>query len=84
MNAWQALVMVLCVGTLTPGLVLGCTGRAERRLLGLELTGVALTLTLLVLAQATGESNALIVPLVLAVLSCCGVLVFTRLLGDRS
>jgi multisubunit Na+/H+ antiporter MnhF subunit len=53
------------------------------RLVGLELVSVVSVVIMLVLAQVTGQSYYLAVPLVLAPLSVTGTLVFTRLLGRR-
>jgi multisubunit Na+/H+ antiporter MnhF subunit len=40
-------------------------------------------LVLMLLAQDSGQSSVLVLPLVLVVLSFAGTLVFTRLLGGR-
>lgn len=82
MTLWLIAATVLMVGGLGPAVWLGSHGGPAERLLGLELGGAVTVLVLLVLAQADGQSQFLVVPLVLVVLSFAGTLVFTRLL-DR-
>jgi multisubunit Na+/H+ antiporter MnhF subunit len=48
------------------------------------MSAVIIMLVLTAFAQAMAQPSYLIVPLVLAVLSVTGTLVFTRLLGPRS
>jgi multicomponent Na+:H+ antiporter subunit F len=74
---------VLLIGGLIPGLVLVSRGDASVRLIGLQLQNGVTVLALLLLAQGFGQSQYLIVPLVLVVLAFAGTLVFTRLLGRR-
>jgi multisubunit Na+/H+ antiporter MnhF subunit len=50
------------------------------RLVGVELGSAVLTLALLLFAQAVNQPQYLVVPLVLAVASFAGTLVYTRLL----
>ena len=69
---------VRMVGALGPALWIGCHGRVEERLLGLQLVTPIVVALLLLLAVETGQPLALTVPLVLAVLSPAGTLVFTR------
>lgn len=83
MTLWLLAAVVLLVGGTGPALLLSCRGDAVERLVGLELAGAIGVLVMLVLAHAVGESGYLIVPLILAVLSVAGTLVFTRLLGPR-
>jgi multisubunit Na+/H+ antiporter MnhF subunit len=83
MTAWYVAALVLMVGGLGPAVVLGSRRGAVDRLVGLALTGAVTVLVTLVLSQAFEQSSYLVVPLVLAVLSLTGVLVFTRLLGPR-
>jgi multisubunit Na+/H+ antiporter MnhF subunit len=75
--------LVLLVGALAPALFLGVRGDAVERLAGLRLSGALLVPAMLVLSIGSGQTSYLIVPLVLAVLSFAGVLVFLRLLGNR-
>ena len=76
--------LVLLVGALAPAVYLGLRGDALERLVGLQLSGALLVPTMLVLTYGYDQTSYLIVPLVLAVLSFAGVLVFLRLLGNRS
>jgi multisubunit Na+/H+ antiporter MnhF subunit len=82
MTVWPLAAGVLMVGGLIPAMVLAYRDTAARRLVGLELASVTGTLVMLLLCQAFNQSSYLIVPLVLALLSFTGTLVFTRLLGN--
>lgn len=84
MNGWLLASAVLIVGGLGPALYLTSRGPAVRRLVGLQLAGAITVLLMELLAQAYGQSQYLVVPLVLVVVSFAGTLVFTRLLRDRS
>lgn len=83
MNAWLWCANALLAGGLGPAAWLGMRGDPVRRLVGLELGGVVATLLLLVFPQALGQPSYLIVPLVMALLTFVGTLVFTRLLAPR-
>lgn len=83
MNGYVVCGLVLLIGGCGPALVLSSRGSPVERLVGLSMTGSIITLFLLVLAQITGQSFYLTVPLVLVPLSLAGALVFTRLLGKR-
>lgn len=83
MSGYTACAACLVVGGLGPALLLASLGEPVERLVGLELVGAVGILFMLVLAQATGVSFLLAVPLVLAPLSFAGTLVFTRLLALR-
>ncbi|MFF5290249.1 monovalent cation/H+ antiporter complex subunit F [Paractinoplanes globisporus] len=76
--------LVLILGALAPAVWLGVRGSALERLVGLQMAGAVLVPVLLLLTYGYGQSSYLIVPLVLAVLSFAGVLVFLRLLDSRS
>ena len=65
---------------MAPGLLLGARGTAVSRLIGLELLGVSAIMAMVALSAAVNQSSYLIVPLVLAVLTATGTLVYTRLL----
>jgi len=82
MTVWLLAAGVLMVGGLIPAMVLAYRDTAARRLVGLELVSVTGTLVMLLLCEAFNQSSYLIVPLVLALLSFAGTLVFTRLLGS--
>lgn len=83
MMIWPLAAGVLLVGGLIPAMIIAYRDRAERRLVGLELASATGTLVMLLLCQAFNQSSYLIVPLVLALLSFAGTLVFTRLLGGH-
>jgi multisubunit Na+/H+ antiporter MnhF subunit len=82
-TGYTVCALALVVGGLAPGLWIAARGSAVDRLVGLELVSVVSVVIMLVLAQVTGQSYYLAVPLVLAPLSVTGTLVFTRLLGRR-
>lgn len=80
---WLAAALVLILGALVPAVVLGLRGTPLDRLVGLQLGGSVLVPVLLLLSAGYGQTLYLIVPLVLAVLSFAGILVFLRLLEAR-
>jgi multisubunit Na+/H+ antiporter MnhF subunit len=82
-TGYTVCVLAMVIGGLGPGMWITARGSAVGRLVGLELVGVVSVVVMLVLAQLTGQSSYLVVPLVLAPLSVTGTLVFTRLLGTR-
>lgn len=83
MNVWWLASVIMLCGGLAPACLLGCRESAADRLVGLSLAGGITVFIMLTLTQVYGQSAYLIVPLVLAVLSVAGVLVYTRLLGPR-
>lgn len=84
MNPWLLGCIVLLAGPFPVAIWIGSRGSPADRMVGLELAGVVATLALVAFAQAMGQSAYLIVPLVTAILSFAGSLVFTRLLAPRS
>ena len=83
MDPWLIGDLVL-LGVGTPiTLWIASRGDAVDRLVGLEMCGVIASLALLASCEVIGESSYLIVPLLTAVLSFVGTLVFTRLLAPR-
>lgn len=78
---WLGAALVLILGALSPAAWLGLHGGPLERLVGLQLAGALLVPVLLLLTYGYGQTGYLIVPLVLAVLSFAGILVFLRLLG---
>jgi multisubunit Na+/H+ antiporter MnhF subunit len=82
-TGWLFAALALMVVGLGPALWLGAHGDAVARLVGSELGAAITVLVLIVLAQASGQAQLMIVPLVLVVLSFAGTLVFTRLLATR-
>lgn len=83
MTIWLVAAGALMIGGLGPAMSLAYRDTAPHRVVGLALAGTMGTIVLLVLCQAFGQSAYLIVPLVLALLSFAGTLVFTRLLAAR-
>jgi multicomponent Na+:H+ antiporter subunit F len=80
MSPWLLAVMLLLAGGLAPALLLASRADAVSRLIGLELAGPVSVAVLLLLIRSNQQTSALILPLVLALLSFAGALVFTRLL----
>ncbi len=81
MTGYTVCAVVLTLGGLGPGLWVACRGDAIARLVGLEIVSAVAVVLMLVMAQVTGQSFYLSVPLVLTPLSYAGTLVFTRLLA---
>lgn len=77
---WGALALLVLVGALVPAAVMGLRGSAVRRLIAVQQASSAAIVLLVLLAIAQERSDYLIVPLVAALLSFVGVLVFVRLL----
>lgn len=83
MSPWLLGSVVLLAAGLGPALWIGSRNGPVERLVGLELGGVVATLALMSIAQGVAQPSYLIVPLVLAVVSVAGTLVYTRLLAPR-
>lgn len=83
MNPWLAACAVMLLLGLLPTMWLGSRGDEMRRLVALQLFGQIAVLCCMAFARAVHQSSYLIVPLVLAVMSVTGTLVFTRLSGPR-
>jgi len=83
MNPWLLGTIVLVAAGLGPALWIGSRGEPTDRLVGLELGGVAVVLAMVSFSQAVDQPSYLIVPLVLALVSVAGILVYTRLLAPR-
>jgi multisubunit Na+/H+ antiporter MnhF subunit len=83
MNAWLLGSIVLLLGGLAPAGWMATRGSSLDRLIGLEMGSVVAGLELMLFSQAENESQYLIVPLVLALLSFAGTLVYVRLLAPR-
>jgi multisubunit Na+/H+ antiporter MnhF subunit len=84
MNAWLLGAAVLLLGGLAPAGWIASRGSSVDRLVGLEMGSVVAALELMLFSQAVNESQYLIVPLVLVLLSFAGTLVYVRLLAPRS
>jgi multisubunit Na+/H+ antiporter MnhF subunit len=84
MSAWLLGSIVLLLGGLVPAGWMAARGTPVDRLIGLEMGGTVTALELMLFSQAENESQYLIVPLVLALLSFAGTMVYVRLLAPRS
>lgn len=83
-SLWAAAALALLIVGVAPGLLLCARGTAVSRLIGLELLGVSAMMAMVALSVAVNQSSYLIVPLVLAVLTVTGTLVYTRLLTPET
>ncbi len=81
MSAWVLGAVILLIGAVLPAGWLASRGGALDRLVGVEMGSAAVTLELILFSQAVGQPSYLIVPLVLALVSFAGTLVYTRLLA---
>jgi multicomponent Na+:H+ antiporter subunit F len=75
------IVLVLLVASAGPCLVAVCRGRPGERLVALQSLSVTLTVVLVLLAVGQDRPSYLDVPLVLALVSLAGSLVFARFFG---
>lgn len=83
MSAGELAALALLAGVFVPGVWMAARGAARRRLVGLEFAGVGAVATLMVLAVSWRQDWTLIVPLVLALITFPGTLVYTRLLASE-
>lgn len=83
-SLWATAALALLIVGVAPGLLLCTRGTAVSRLIGLELLGVSAIMAMVALSVAVNQSSYLIVPLVLAVLTATGTLVYTRLLTPEA
>ncbi|MDP9882667.1 multisubunit Na+/H+ antiporter MnhF subunit [Sinomonas atrocyanea] len=83
-SLWAAAALALLIVGVAPGLLLCARGTAIGRLIGLELLGASAIMAMVALSVAVNQSSYLIVPLVLAVLTATGTLVYTRLLTPET
>lgn len=79
MNPWIA-TAVVTGATLIPCAWMTLRGSAERRLVGLEMTGIVVTILLVLLTIGYGRLPFIDLPLTLALLSFGAGLVFARFL----
>lgn len=70
-------------GVFLPGVWMAARGAPRRRLVGLEFAGVGAIAMLMVLIVSWGQDWSLIVPLVLALVTFPGTLVYARLLAGK-
>lgn len=82
MNPGELAALALQAGVFVPGVWMAARGAPRRRLVGLEFASVGTVATLMVLAVLWHQDWTLIVPLVLALITFPGTLVYTRLLAN--
>lgn len=80
MNLWL-LATVLTSVALIPCAAMCLRGSPERRLVGLEMTSMIITIDMVMFTVGSGRLPFIDMPLTLAILSFGGGLVFTRFLG---
>jgi len=68
---------------LPSSLLMATKGKAVERLVGMEIAGVEIILSMLIFSEIVEQPSYLIVPMVAAVLAFAGTLVFTRMLAPR-
>lgn len=79
MNQWMIAGVAVCA-TLLPCADMCLRGSPERRLVGLEMTSVMLTLAMILFTIGMGRIPLIDLPLALAIMSFGGGLVFARFL----
>jgi multicomponent Na+:H+ antiporter subunit F len=79
-NLWLA-AGVAVSAALVPCAAMCLRGSPERRLVGLEMTGMIVTIAMVLFTVAFGRTPFIDLPLALAIMSFGGGLVFARFLG---
>ena len=82
MNVWLLAAAAVSV-TLVPCADMSLRGNPERRLVGLEMTSIIVTIALVLLTVGFGRLPFIDLPLALAIMSFGGGLVFARFLGKH-
>lgn len=82
MNLWLLAGSAISA-TLIPCADMCLRGTPERRLVGLEMTNLVVTLALVLFTIGFGRSSLMDLPLALAIMSFGGGLVFARFLGKH-
>jgi multisubunit Na+/H+ antiporter MnhF subunit len=82
MNPWLIAGMSVSA-TLVPCAAMCLRGAPERRLVGLEMTSMLVTIAMVMFAVGFGRTPFVDIPLALAILSFGGGLVFARFLGKH-
>lgn len=82
MNAWLAAAGAVAA-TLVPCADMALRGAPERRLVGLQMTSIIVTIDLVLLTIGFGRLPFIDIPLALAIMSFGGGLVFARFLGKH-
>jgi multisubunit Na+/H+ antiporter MnhF subunit len=83
MSSGELAALALQAGVFLPGVWMAARGAPRRRLVGLEFAGVGVIAILMVLMISWGQDWGLIVPLVLALVTFPGTLVYARLLAGE-
>jgi multisubunit Na+/H+ antiporter MnhF subunit len=83
MSSGELAALMLQGGVFLPGVWMAARGAPRRRLVGLEFAGVGVIAMLMVLIVSWGQDWGLIVPLVLALVTFPGTLVYARLLAGE-
>jgi len=81
-NVWLLAAAAVSV-TLVPCADMSLRGDPERRLVGLEMTSIIVTIALVLLTVGFGRLPFIDLPLALAIMSFGGGLVFARFLGKH-
>jgi multicomponent Na+:H+ antiporter subunit F len=82
MNPWLIAAMSVSA-TLVPCAAMCLRGSPERRLVGLEMTSLMVTIAMVMFAVGYGRTPFVDIPLTLAILSFGGGLVYARFLGKH-
>ncbi len=82
MNVWLAAAAAVSA-TLVPCADMALRGNPERRLVGLEMASILVTVVLVLLTIGSGRLPFIDLPLALAIMSFGGGLVFARFLGKH-
>jgi len=82
MNVWLAAALAVSAA-LVPCADMSLRGNPERRLVGLEMTSIIVTVILILLTVGFGRLPFIDLPLALAIMSFGGGLVFARFLGKH-
>ena len=82
MNVWLAAAAAVAA-TLMPCADMALRGTPERRLVGLQMTSIIVTIDLVLLTVGTGRLPFIDIPVALAIMSFGGGLVFARFLGKH-
>ena len=82
MNVWLIAAAAVSA-TLIPCADMSLRGSPERRLVGLEMTSIVVTIAMVMFTVAFGRTPFIDLPLALAIMSFGGGLIFARFLGKH-
>jgi multisubunit Na+/H+ antiporter MnhF subunit len=83
LTPWLFGAVALLIGAVVPALWMASRGSPPARLVGLQFVSTSVVLVLVLLAKVYGQGSYLVVPMVLALASFAGTLVFARLLVPK-